>query len=240
MRADADDPRAWGILGGTFDPIHLGHLAVAAQTREALDLAGVVFVPAARPPHKAGRVVTDATDRLAMVELAIADDPGFRVSRIELERDGLSYTVDTLRAFHARGIIAGHGRPDPVLILSVETLPDLPTWREPEALLDLARVAVVPRRGYPAPDPAWIGATFPGRADRFLMLDGPDLGHSASAIRARVAQGRTVRYLVPDEVAAWIRTRDLYRDAASHPQDVHTTTPASPLVAGASGADRGR
>ncbi len=208
-----DDERPWGILGGTFDPIHLGHLAVAEQTRETLGLAGVLFVPAARPPHKPGRAIIDAADRVAMVELAIAGNPWFRVSRIELEREGPSYTVDTLRAFHARGLVAGAGRPDPVLILSVETLPDLPDWREPDAILALARVAVVPRRGYDAPDPGWIGSTFPGRSDRIVMLDGPDLGHSASATRARVAAGRSIRYLVPDPVGAWIEERDLYREA---------------------------
>ncbi|MBX3032190.1 MAG: nicotinate-nucleotide adenylyltransferase [Chloroflexi bacterium] len=237
---DDDEGRAWGILGGTFDPIHLGHLAVAAQTRETLDLAGVVFVPAARPPHKAGRVVTDAADRVAMVELGIAGDPGFRVSRIELERDGLSYTVESLRAFHARGIIAGAGRPDPVLILSVETLPDLPTWREPEALLELARIAVVPRRGYPPPDAGWLERAFPGRTERFLMLDGPDLGHSASAIRARVAAGRTVRYLVPDAVAAWIDRRGLYRDAEPAPAAMDAIALAATPRAGGTAADGGR
>lgn len=208
--SDGSSQRPWGILGGTFDPVHVGHLTIAEQTRQALDLAGVVFVPAALPPHKVGLDISDALARVAMVELAIADNSAFRISRIELDREGPSYTVDTLRQFHERGVICGPGRPDPVLIVSVEAFRALPSWREPGTILDLARVAVVPRRGYPRPDAAAIEASFPGRADRFEVLDGPDLGHAASDIRARVASGRTIRYLVPDAVARYVETHDVY------------------------------
>lgn len=200
---------AWGILGGTFDPIHLAHLAIAEQTRETLGLAGVVFVPAAQNPLKEARP-TAAADRVAMVELAIADNERFRVSRIELEREGPSFTVDTLEAFRVDGRYAGAGLPDPVLILSVEALRGLPAWFRADRIIELARVAVVPRRGYEAPPAEWLEGVFPGRAERFLMLDGPDLGHSASDIRMRAAAGRSVRYLVPDAVAAWIARRSLY------------------------------
>lgn len=202
-------PRPWGILGGTFDPIHVAHLAIAEQTRETLDLEGVVFVPAAQNPLKEARPV-DATDRVAMVELAIAGNERFRVSRIELQRDPPSYTVDTLEAFHADGRYAGPGRPDPVLILSVEALRGLPAWHRVGRILELARVAVVPRRGYDAPGPDWAASAFPGRGERFTLLDGPDLGHSASDIRARAAAGRSIRYLVPEAVEAWIGRRSLY------------------------------
>ena len=201
--------RAWGILGGTFDPIHLGHLAIAERARDTLDLAGVVFVPAAQNPLK-DTTPSPASDRAAMVELAISGNDRFRVSRIELERQGPSYTVDTLESFHADGRYAGPGRPDPVLIVSVEALKGLPTWHRVERILELARVAVLPRRGYEPPAPDWLASTFPGRGERFLMLDGPDLGHSASEIRARVAAGRSVRYLVPDAVEGWILRRSLY------------------------------
>ncbi|MCY7417139.1 MAG: nicotinate-nicotinamide nucleotide adenylyltransferase, partial [Chloroflexi bacterium] len=136
--------RPWGILGGTFDPIHLGHLAVAEQTRQDLDLAGVLFIPAAQSPLKPDRPVSPGTQRVAMVELAITGNEGFRVSRMELDRPGPSYTVDTLLALHAAGTITGEGVLDPVLILSVETLPGLVHWREPERLLDVCRVAIVP------------------------------------------------------------------------------------------------
>lgn len=207
---DAGPSRPWGILGGTFDPIHFGHLAIAERTRESLDLAGVVFVPASQNPLKQLGPMGSPTDRVAMVELAIAGNERFRVSRIELEREGRSYTVDTLEALHADGRYAGEGRPDPVLILSVEAVTRLPDWHRIERILELVQVAIVPRRGYPPVDGAWLERTFPEHASRFLMLDGPDLGHSASEIRARVAAGRSVRYLVPEPVEAWITRHALY------------------------------
>ncbi len=208
---DPDGPGrgAWGILGGTFDPIHLGHLAIAEQTRETMGLAGVVFVPAARNPLKPSQP-SPATDRVAMVELAISGNERFRVSRVELEREGPSYTVDTLEAFHAAGRFAGGALPDPVLILSVEALRGLTAWHRIDRVLELCHVAVVPRRGYEPPPTGWFGATFPGRATRFRMLEGPDLGHSASEIRARAAAGRSIRYLVPDVVEDWIARHALY------------------------------
>ena len=212
-RPNAGDPRAWGILGGTFDPIPLGHLAIAERTRETLDLAGVVFVPAAQNPLKDTRP-SPATDRVAMVELAIAGNEQFRVSRIELEREGPSYTVDTLEAFHAHRRYAGGGRPDPVLIVSVEAVKGLPRWRRVDRLLELCRVGVVPRRGYERPTPGWLEEAFPDRGSRFVMLDGPDLGHSATEIRERAAAGRSIRYLVPDAVEQWIMQRALYGTAA--------------------------
>jgi nicotinate-nucleotide adenylyltransferase len=209
QRSDAGS-RPWGILGGTFDPIHLGHLAIAERTRETLELEGVVFVPAARNPLKRDAPMSSATDRVAMVELAVSGNERFRVSRIELDREGPSYTVDTLETFHADGRFAGDGRPEPVLIISVEALQGLPAWRRIDRILALCRMAVVPRRGYPPPDRDWFERTFPGRAASFVLLDGPDLGHSASEIRTRAAAGRSIRYLVPDTVHDWITRRSLY------------------------------
>lgn len=209
----SDDLRAWGILGGTFDPIHLAHLAIAERTRETLDLAGVVFVPAARNPLK-DRQPSAATDRVAMVELAIAGNEHFRVSRVELQRQGPSYTVDTLEAFHAGGRYASGGRPDPVLIVSIEAVKALPHWRRIDRILELCRVGVVPRRGHEPPPASWYEEAFPGRGSRFLVLEGPDLGHSATEIRTRAAAGRSIRYLVPDAVEQWIVQRGLYGAAA--------------------------
>jgi nicotinate-nucleotide adenylyltransferase len=205
VRAPGED-RPWGILGGTFDPVHLAHLAIAEQTREALDLAGVMFVPAGMPPHKGDRIVTSPSHRVAMVELAIAGSAHFRLSRLEVDRPGPSYAVDTLE------VLAGEDadRPDPVFILSAEALASLNAWHEPDRLLTLARIAVVPRRGYRMPGRAWLSEHFPDREDRFLMLDGPDLGHSASEIRRRAAEGRSIRYLVPVAVEAYIRRNRLY------------------------------
>ena len=154
-----------------------------------------------------------------MVELAVADNSTFRVSRVELDRPGPSYTVDTVAALLAdppseirvggpEGGAAGDL--DLVVIVSVEALALLPDWHEPLRLLDLCRVAVVPRRGYGPPARDWFGRHFPGREARFIVLDGPDLGHSASAIRERVRAGRSIRYLVPPPVEAYIRDHGLY------------------------------
>jgi nicotinate-nucleotide adenylyltransferase len=159
------------------------------------------------PPHKHAAEVTSVEHRVAMVELAIADNPGFELSRIEVDRPGPSYTVDTVEALAANASVT--------LILSAETFAELPTWHEPERLFEAARVAVVPREGYPAPDPGWLAATFPGREDRVSYLEGPRLGLSSTAIRARVAQGRSIRYLVPPAVEAYIASHHLYRRTAA-------------------------
>jgi nicotinate-nucleotide adenylyltransferase len=217
-------PNAWGILGGTFDPVHYAHLAVAEQTRERLGLRGILFVPAAVPPHKPGRPISAARHRLAMVELAIADNSSFRVSRVELDRTGPSYTVDTVAALLAdppREVSGGTaGDLELVVIVSAEALALLPDWHEPLRLLDLCRVAVVPRRGYESPARDWLQRHFPGREARFIVLDGPDLGHSASAIRDRVRAGRSIRYLVPPPVEGYIQAHGLY--AGSWPAEPTT------------------
>ncbi len=198
--------RAIGIMGGTFDPIHVGHLAVAEEAREALTLDRVLFVPAGQPPHKLPGSVSAALDRVAMVELAIEGNPAFELSRVEIERAGPSFTVDTVDAL-------GRAHPEATLhlILSAETFAELPTWHQPERLFEAARMAVVPRQGYPAPDPAWLGRAFPGREDRVDYLEGPRLGLSSTALRARVAAGRSIRYLVPPAVEAYIVEHQLYR-----------------------------
>ena len=202
---------ALGILGGTFDPIHIAHLAVAEEAREALELDEILFIPAGMPPHKRERSITPGEARLAMLELAIADNPAFVASRIELDRDGPSYTVDTLEALRAERMAAGHG-PDLVLIVSAEAFADFTTWREPVRILELATVAVAPRDGFPDATRDAVARDFPGFEDRVVLLDGPRLRLSASDLRARAAAGRSLRYLVPDAVAAHIEDHALYRD----------------------------
>ncbi len=219
-------PRSWGILGGTFDPVHHAHLAIAEQTRETLGLEGVLFVPAAIPVHKPGRPITPVTHRVAMLERAIADNAAFRLSRIEVERPGPSYTVDTLELLHRdaregrapfHGAGEGHPRgPDPfVFILSMEALAGFLAWREPQRVLQLTRLAVVPRPGYRAIGPSWVAERLPGQEDRVTFLDGPELGHSASTIRRLAAAGRSVRYLVPDAVARYIAEHRPYGSPGS-------------------------
>jgi nicotinate-nucleotide adenylyltransferase len=204
-------PGSIGIMGGTFDPIHVGHLAIAEEAREVLGLERVLFVPANVPPHRPAGSVASADDRAAMVELAIAGNDAFELSRIELDRPGPSYTSETVVALAAAERRAGR-EPDLTFILSVETLLDLPTWHEPERLVDACRIAVVPREGYPAPDPAWLTEQFPGRERRFDLLEGPRLGLSSTSVRGRVAARRSVRYIVPAAVAGYIGDHGLYRE----------------------------
>jgi nicotinate-nucleotide adenylyltransferase len=198
-------PGSVGILGGTFDPVHNGHLAIAEEARETLGLERVLFVPAASPPHKPGRPVSAPGDRLAMVRLAVAGNPAFEASNVEILRGGTSYTVDTLEELRAGGLEA------PWLILSSEALALLPTWHEPHRVLELARLAVVPRGGFEPLGPDWVEARFPGAADRVHFLSGPLLPISGSVVRRRAHAGRSVRYLVPDTVAAYIADHSLYR-----------------------------
>lgn len=188
--------------------MHYAHLAIADQARDRLALAGVVFVPARLPPHKPGLPLSDAADRARMLELAIADDPGFRMSDLELRRDGPSYSVDTAAALRTE--LGG----DPWFILSAEALRGLPDWHRPQRLLELVRLAVVPRLRHETPDAGWLDTHFPGQHDRVTFLDGPMLGDSASEIRRLVAQGRSIRYLVPPTVERYIRDHGLYTRAA--------------------------
>ncbi len=202
-------PGSVGVLGGTFDPIHLGHLAIGEEVREALGLELVLFVPTRAPVHKPGRPVSPPEDRVAMVTAAIAGNPGFVLSRLEVDRDGPSYAVDTLETLAARARAAGR-EPDLTFILSAEAYAGLPTWHRPGRILELCRLAVMPRPGAPVADPAEMGRQVPGAEARTLVLDGPLLAVSGSVIRARVAAGRSIRYLVPDAVAAYIGDHGLY------------------------------
>lgn len=197
----------WGILGGTFDPIHSAHLAVAEQTRDALGLSGVLFLPAGLPPHKPDRAITASRHRLAMVEAAIEDNPTFHLSRIEVDRAGPSFAVDTLEIIQAEFPDAA-GRM--IWILSVDALLGFVSWRRPQRVLELCRLGVVPRLGYRAPGRSWLAEHFPGQEERIIFLDGPDLGDSASRIRQLVGAGRSIRYLVPDAVARYINDHHLY------------------------------
>jgi nicotinate-nucleotide adenylyltransferase len=204
-------PGSLGIFGGTFDPIHVAHLAVAQEAAESAGLERVVFIPAGEPPHKPGLVATPPEERLAMVELAIAGNPRFAVDRREIDRAGPSYTVDTLEALHAEAMAADQ-TPDIRLIVSAEAFLELMTWREPRRVVELARIVVAPRDGYPAAGPEFLARHLPDLADRAAFLDAPRMRLSASDLRRRAASGRSLRYLVPDAVAAYIGDHGLYRN----------------------------
>ncbi|HWQ28791.1 MAG TPA: nicotinate-nucleotide adenylyltransferase [Dehalococcoidia bacterium] len=200
-----------GVLGGTFDPIHIGHLVLAEQAREQLALDEVLFVPAGDPWRKAGKRITPAGDRLAMVELGIAGNPAFRASRVEVERPGPSYSVETLAALAAE-------RPDAELyfILGEDALFDLPNWRDPAGIVSLARIAVAargPASRLDAVSGEQLERLVPGLGARFVRVEMPAIGVSATDLRERVRRGATVRYLIPEAVEQYIRERGLYREA---------------------------
>lgn len=194
-----------GVFGGTFDPVHAGHLAIALAALETLPLDRVVFVPARRSPLKDREPAAAADDRLAMLRLATADEPRFSVSRLELDRDGPSYTVDTLEA------LSGEGRL--FLILGADAAADLARWKRPERVRELATLVVAGRPGT---------AGLPSGAVR---LDTPLMDISARELRAKAAQARSLRYLVPDPVCRYIEERGLYRRTT--PDASRATSPAS-------------
>ncbi len=192
-----------GILGGSFDPPHVAHLAIASEACHALGLSRVLFVPAAAPPHKGSGGRTPAEVRLEMASLAIDDDLRFTVSGVEIER-GLTYTADTLRALSAR--YADH---DLVFVMGSDSLLQLETWHEPEELLALCSLAVAPRPG-DSPEAIAAAASRWG-GQRVALLDLPPLGVSSSDLRRRAATRRPIRYLVPQRVEQYILETGLYR-----------------------------
>jgi len=192
--------RRIGVFGGTFDPPHLGHLALAEWAREQLRLDRVIFMPAARPPHKRRRRISAAADRVAMTRLAVRGNPAFGVSTLEVRRAGPSYTVDTLRALQRT-----HPRAAFWLLIGEDSLREFDTWHAPREILRRARLAVAGRPGARATRPRSSAAR-----GRIVWLNNPELQISSSRIRARARAGRSVRYWVPDAVARYIAARGLY------------------------------
>jgi nicotinate-nucleotide adenylyltransferase len=192
-----------GLYGGTFDPIHLGHLILAEACREACGLDRVWFVVAGAPPHKPGGR-TDAGHRLEMVRLAVAGNPAFEVSEIETNRPGPHYSVETLEA-------VARERPDDELsfLIGADSLVDLPHWREPEAILRLAGLVVANRPGFEPPPIAT-----PGDARPIRQVTIPPIGIASKEIRRALLEGRSIRYQVPRAVEAYIAAHGLYRPSA--------------------------
>jgi len=215
-----------GVLGGTFDPFHDGHLALARAARDELGLERILVVPAAVPPHKLGQGISPAADRLAMVQAGIAGEPGLEVSRIELDRPGPSYSVDTVAELAAAERAAGRV-PDITVILSAESFAGLADWHEPGRLLDVARIVVAPRAGHPVPDAATIERLTAGRSERVTVIDGPPVDVSASSIRRLAAAGESLDGLVPPGVARYIEGHRLYRQPQPHEEPSPVTGPAN-------------
>ncbi len=192
--------RKVGIFGGTFDPIHAGHLITAQEVLTKCGLEKVIFVPSADPPHKERRPLTRAGDRLRMVSLAVEGDPRFSVSSIELERPGKSYTVDTLRQMRE-----SFG-PDVELcfIIGADNVPEMRTWKEPERIFDLTEVIVATRTGF---EPHSLDEPF---SERMTFISTPEIAISSTEIRRRVKRGQSIRYWVPQEVERYIAEKELY------------------------------
>jgi nicotinate-nucleotide adenylyltransferase len=193
-----------GVLGGTFDPIHVGHLVVAEEARIKLGFSEVLFVPAGRPWLKRDRNITSAVHRVEMVRRAVADNPHFKLSTLEVERAGPSHTVDTLTMLKRQ---LG-SEVSLFFILGRDTLAGLPLWKEPEKLVQLCRLVVAPRLG--SKDLKHLEAAIPGLLDKVIQLDMPVIGISSSEIRQRIAQGQPIRYLVPLEVEEYITEHKIY------------------------------
>lgn len=200
-------PERVGIYGGTFDPIHYGHLAVAEDARVALGLGRVIVVPTARQPLKAHAQGAPPAHRLAMVRLACADNSAFTVDPLELERPPPSYTVDTVLALRQR---LGLGA-ELWLILGADAARDLPRWHRAPELVGLAHLAIVGRPGAALHLPS-LEAALPGVAGRYRLISGPNLDISSTELRRRLAAGLPVRYQLPESVRAYIATTGLYRD----------------------------
>ena len=206
---NSEGPRRIGILGGTFDPPHIGHLWLATLAVDAMALDRVLFMPAAQPPHKRPKGLSRAADRLLMTRLAIATDEFFDLTLIEMERPGPSYTIDSVDQ-----LARTYGNDATLyLLMAADSLNSIDTWREPDALLDRIEWVVGPRPGSDLPDRSALEERFGERASRIHLLDGPSLDVSSSEIRARVAARHAIRYLVPRGVEELIAERGLYRRA---------------------------
>ena len=196
-----------GIFGGTFDPIHVGHLVLAEQCREQCLLDEVWFVPAAQPPHKMSASISSAKARCEMIEFAIAGHSSFRLATIELDRAGPSYTVLTLEQLKSEDATR-----ELFLLIGADSLRDLPHWREPTRILELATVVAVNRGDSSMPDRTELRSAVGSSADEGIVtVNMPAIDVSATDVRARIAAGRSIRYLVPRAVEMYIRDQGLFR-----------------------------
>lgn len=195
-----------GVLGGTFDPIHMGHLIIAEQVRLVLQLSKVLFVPAGQPWLKVNHVITAQNHRVEMVRRAIAANPYFELCTLEVERPGPSYTVDTMMMLQKQlGAQTSF-----FFIIGYDSLSELHLWKEPSKLVQICRLVAVPRLGSSLPDLKSLELRIPGITSSVIQLELPIIEISSSQIRSYLAQGLSIRYLVPDEVEKYIAEQKLY------------------------------
>ena len=194
-----------GVLGGTFDPIHIGHLILAVEARHQLQLDRVYLAPAGDPPHKQNNPISPVHHRLAMCRLAVADDSGIDISLIDAERPGPHYTSDMLRLLRARVDTEAQL----FFLMGLDSLRDLPTWHEPVWLVRNSRLVALQRHDVEIDWPA-LEAQIPGVRERVVILDMPEVDIASSALRERVRSGQPIRYQVPHAVEHYIREHGLY------------------------------
>jgi nicotinate-nucleotide adenylyltransferase len=194
-----------GLFGGTFDPIHIGHLIAAEEARESVGLDRVVFVPCGIPPHKRSELVSAGPVRLEMTRLATRGNPGFEVSEFEVSRDEASFTIETVRHFSRK---LGKDA-ELFLIVGADSVLEMSAWKNPAELLSESRPIVVSRPGFD------LDNMEPWLRDRVLLVEGVSVGVSSTDIRARVASGRSIRYLVSPPVLSYIVQNKLYTSAGT-------------------------
>ncbi len=200
-----------GLFGGTFDPIHLGHLILAERCREECRLDQVWFIPAGNPPHKQNEAISPGIQRAEMLEFAVAGHPQFSVNRIELNRTGRTFTVDTLRSIRAEDPTR-----DLFFLIGADSLSDLPLWRDPAGIAALATIVAVNRGDRPLPDlEALRGKLGDAVLERVQIVIMPAIDLSSTDIRRRVREGRSIRFMVPRACEVYIEQHGLYRDGDS-------------------------
>ncbi|MBV9581920.1 MAG: nicotinate-nucleotide adenylyltransferase [Chloroflexi bacterium] len=202
--------RRLGLLGGTFDPPHYGHLVAAQEVAWRLELDRVLFLPARQNPLKRDEPSSSAEDRCAMVTLAIVGNPIFEVSRLDLDRPPPSYTADLLK-------VLASAESDLYFVIGADILPELPRWRDPDEILRLARLAVVNRPGAPPPNLRGLDELSPGASSRATLVEIPGLAIASRELRLRAREGQPIRYLTPPAVERYIVERGLYRARSGTP-----------------------
>jgi len=196
-----------GILGGTFDPVHNGHLAIAEEARAYLNLNEVLFLPAGQPWMKADRSISPAQHRVAMLALALQSRPGFKYSTMEIEHQGPSYSVNSIAELQAEAAVPS----DWYFILGWDNLSKVPLWKEPQKLIEMCFLVAVPRPGFDRPNIKKLEAALPGISQKVILMNKPRLHVSATDIRSKIAQGLPISGLVPEAVEKYIRENGLYR-----------------------------